>query len=250
MYTLLSAWLCVFFIMLFFWLIYLKLKNPGVIDVAWAIAITASSLTYLIQGSDSLTWSQITLVILLLLWCIRLSGYLFIYRILPGHVDKRYIAISQEWKLKKIWGFLLNYQFQGLLSLVIAIPFWYIADLGPLTPVLGLGIGLVTLGIIGESFADLQLLQFKRNHPGQVCDKKLWAYSRHPNYCFEIIVWIGFGLAAASSRASACIAFLSPLLLYLLMRYVTGPITEKGSLESKGDAYKKYQQKTPMIFPW
>ena len=43
---------------------------------------------------------------------------------------------------------------------------------------------------------------------------------------------------------------ISPLILLLTMRFITGPISERQSLKSKPDAYRQYQKTTSMMIPW
>jgi steroid 5-alpha reductase family enzyme len=44
--------------------------------------------------------------------------------------------------------------------------------------------------------------------------------------------------------------FISPLMLYLIFTRMTGPLTEKGSVQSRGQKYIEYQGKTSLFFPW
>ena len=62
---------------------------------------------------------------------------------------------------------------------------------------------VVTAGaIITETLADQQLVAFaKIKKPGEIIDRGLWAFSRHPNYFGEVSFWWGlflFGIAAAT----------------------------------------------------
>ena len=46
-----------------------------------------------------------------------------------------------------------------------------------------------------ELVADLQLRRFVRaSEPGQVMDRGLWAWSRHPNYVGELGFWVAVAL--------------------------------------------------------
>jgi steroid 5-alpha reductase family enzyme len=39
--------------------------------------------------------------------------------------------------------------------------------------------------------------------------------------------------------------------MYLFLRYISGiPYTEQQALRTRGDDYRDYQQRTPMLFPW
>lgn len=233
-------------IMLTAWVWYLIKKNPGVIDMFWSIAITVSGLIALLSGIRSTV--QLITALLLLTWGIRLAAYLFLTRVLPGHVDKRYLSLSSDWKVSKALGFLGNYLFQGLLTMMIALPFWWIRQEAFFSAWTVVGIILVIIGIVFESIADYQLNQYKKKHDGGVCKNGLWQYSRHPNYFFEWLIWVGFS-AMAFSIPYGLLSLLSPLLLLGIMLFITVPMTEKQSLESRGEAFKKYQEKTSIFFP-
>ena len=110
---------------------------------------------------------------------------------------------------------------------------------------------LFIFALIGETIADEQLQSFKREpaNKGKTCDTGLWYYSRHPNYFFEWLVWVGLFIYALGSP-NGWIAFVSPLLMFYLMMYVSGvPLAEEQALLSRGQAYKDYQQTTSVFFP-
>lgn len=106
-------------------------------------------------------------------------------------------------------------------------------------------------GLVGEALADWQLDQFKKNQPSdQVCDQGLWKYSRHPNYFFEWVIWVGYGLMAISAPYG-WLGLISPILMLMLLVKVSGiPLAEAQALKTKGDAYRDYQARTSSFFPW
>jgi len=85
---------------------------------------------------------------------------------------------------------------------------------------------------------------------GRVCDTGLWHYSRHPNYFFEFLVWVGFAIASLDTP-HGWITLLCPVLMYYFLTKITGiPLTEEYALKSKGDAYREYQRTTSAFIPW
>jgi steroid 5-alpha reductase family enzyme len=86
-------------------------------------------------------------------------------------------------------------------------------------------------------------------HAG-ACNLGLWRYSRHPNYFFESVVWWGFFIAALDSPYGPVTVACPLLMLYLLLNVTGIPLTEKHSLESRGDAYRAYQRTTSRFIPW
>lgn len=232
--------------MALYWVWYLKTRNPGVIDVGWAsaIALAGGTSLFLRFGAKA----PLLPLALLLIWGIRLGGYLWYTRVRPALIEKRYVSLSQHWRQSKALGFFLHYQLQGILALLVACPWFFIGQNRPLWLDIA-AVLLILAGIFGETIADWQLYRFRGSpHTAKVCDVGLWLYSRHPNYFFEWLVWCGFA-ALALNEPFGAFALLSPLGLYLIMTRLTAPITEQNSLASRGEAYLEYQQRTPMFFP-
>lgn len=246
MMDILNAWAMIAVFMTVVWMGYLWIKNPGVVDVAWSFGIMLLGLWY----AHPYTPLHLITLILIIFWALRLSGYLFLTRILKGEKDKRYLSLQTQWKEVSLTYF-INYQFQGVLQVVLSMGFYFIfLGASPLTWISFIAILVIMIGFIGEIIADYQLTQFKKNpaSAGQVCAVGLWSLSRHPNYFFEWLIWVGFALLSQSSPYGWT-AWISPITLYILMVYVTGPLTETQSLASRGDRYRSYMEVTPMFFP-
>jgi steroid 5-alpha reductase family enzyme len=115
-----------------------------------------------------------------------------------------------------------------------------------------IGAVIFLVALVGESSADAELAAFKSKHANQgaVCDVGLWRYSRHPNYFFEWLIWIGYALFALASPYG-WIALGSPILMLHFLINVTGlKVTEAQALRSKGERYRLYQARTSAFIPW
>lgn len=241
--------LYLFLQMVFVWMLYRKTNNPSIVDSSWSIGLMMAGFIYLFSAQVS----QRNLIIAALLgaWALRLAGYIWWTRLRLGHQDKRYTSLSSQWKISQSLGFFLNFQLQALLIFFISFIFFLIS-LSHATTLSSLDLAailLVLTSIAGETTADLQLQRFKKMNPGKVCDVGLWYYSRHPNYFFDWLTWCGFALFALPSPFG-CIGLLSLILLYIIFTRITGPITERGSIQSRGAAYLQYQAVTSMFVPW
>lgn len=231
------------------WLWYRITDNPSVVDVGWASGLTLSGIIYLSQ--HGLSVRTIVLGTALIMWGLRLGGYLWWTRIRHHHMDKRYKALSDSWTIKKSVGFFINFQLQGIFIFIVSIS-WYFIALNPdthmnLVDLTGLVCVIFALGL--ESLADIQLQQFRGKYPGQVCNQKLWRFSRHPNCFFDWLVWCSFTIFAVSTPYGM-LSFISPLALYVIMVFITIPITERESIKSRGRDYVEYQLITPQFFPF
>ena len=94
------------------------------------------------------------------------------------------------------------------------------------------GAGIWLVSMIGEAIADLQLHNFKKNpaNAGKTCRAGLWKYSRHPNYFFEWLIWVGYAVFALGSPWG-WIGLISPALILYFLLGVTGiPATEAQAL--------------------
>lgn len=249
-FVFLNAGLVLFLMIFCVWLLYLKTKNPSIIDVFWSLGIWGLGFIYLYLDRVAIVRDFILLVCLSL-WAFRLSAYLFWERIRLGHVDKRYIKLSASWRFDPRLGFLLNYYLQGCLMIIVSLPLYYICRLQtrPFSLWELFPIALILVGIAGEAYADHVLKQFRTSGNDGVCREGPWAYSRHPNYFFELLVWMGFATWGMFNFHHGWVGLASPIVLYSIMRFVTGPLTESMSLESRGESYRNYQSEVPMIFP-
>ncbi len=242
------------------WAVAQRLRNYGVVDVVWSAGFAPMALLLLWRASDGLRTVPATPFIVLtgmvVLWSLRLGLHLFV-RVAGHHPveDVRYARLRSLWgdaAAKKMFGF---YQIQGVLQVLLALPFLLTGHDTTRTE-LGIsgmaGAVLWCAGILGESLSDHQLSVFRKNpaNRGKVCQHGLWKWSRHPNYFFEWLVWVGYAVFALGS-AHGWIAFLSPALMLHFLLNVTGiPMTEELSVKSKGDAYRAYQKTTSAFFPW
>jgi len=246
--VLLSVLLFSLLLMLAVWALAFLINNPSIVDVFWSLGLMTAGYIYLLPFCKH---SSIVVILLLLaIWAFRLAGYLYFTRIKQKIVDKRYLYLNQAWTKQWI-GYLLNFQLQAVLIFFISSVFFIIRyrnsfELHYLDYV---AIFICIIGIIGETLADYQLTQFKKANPTKLCDAGLWYYPRHPNYFFDWITWCGFSVFALQAPYGY-FAFISPLLLYVLMRKVTGPITEQLSIKKRGESYLAYQRTTSMFVPW
>ena len=101
---------------------------------------------------------------------------------------------------------------------------------------------MAIVGLLLETIADWQLYTFKKDekNKGLFLTEGLWRYSRHPNYFGEAVFWWGIFIVACSFE-KGWFTFYSPLIITLLLRYVSGvPILEKEFEKRPG--FKEYQQ--------
>ncbi|WP_246047489.1 DUF1295 domain-containing protein [Leptospira ilyithenensis] len=235
-------------------------NNYAVIDVGWGLVIAGIASIFAALGNGTV-YAKLAILVPVWIWAIRLSGFLYWTRIRTGHPeDKRYSDFRNDygdWVHRKFFTnvFLL----QGFLALLLSGPFivasewqWNPSSFEFVFPATG-GI-LFLIGVFGEGLADKQLHSFLEapTNKGKLCNVGLWKYSRHPNYFFEWVIWLGIGIIPlASGFRWAPVSLFSPLVMFVLLRFISGvPFAEKSSLSSKGNIFRGYQKTTNAFFPW
>jgi len=235
------------------WGIYYIRRNSGIVDLGWtfSFSLIMGGCILMSDGWEPRKWLLAGMV---WIWSFRLLRHIY-KRYITTDEDPRYQEIRKKWgtryvDLKVYFMFI----FQGLIALVLSLPFFIVSmnksDSWSIFE--GWGVILWFIGVCGEALADKQLRDFKNNpeNEGHVCQRGLWNYSRHPNYFFEFVTWLGFGVFALGSTGGL-LGLISPLLMLILLLKVSGiPLAEEQSLKSKPVAYKKYQQTTSAFVPW
>jgi steroid 5-alpha reductase family enzyme len=112
------------------------------------------------------------------------------------------------------------------------------------------GILIFAMGITLETLADAALMRFKRKaeNKGRLLTRGLFAWSRHPNYLGEALIWTGLALFAFST-SGAVIVFLSPVLLTFLIIRVSG-IPPLEAILGERDGFNEWKARTNAFIPW
>ena len=107
------------------------------------------------------------------------------------------------------------------------------------------------MGLFFEAVGDWQMARFKANpaNRGQVMDRGLWRFTRHPNYFGDFLVWWGLYLVAAAS-GQATWTVVSPLLMSFFLLRVSGVTLLEQSLKTRTAGYPEYVRRTSTFFPW
>jgi steroid 5-alpha reductase family enzyme len=244
----LALMLCLFAIV---WAIGVKIDNYSFLDVIWSYGVAILAPLYAAMGPGH-GGRKFAFTVCGVSWSLRLGTYIFL-RVLRHHPqeDARYEGLRQRWPGAGM--FLVFHEFQAVIVTIFSLPFllaaWWVEPLRPLDMA---GLFIVIIALLGEGIADRQIKRFKKDpaNKGRVCDFGLWHYSRHPNYFFEFLVWVGFAVASFSTP-HGWITLICPALMYYFLTKVTGiPLTEEYSLKSKGAAYREYQRTTNAFIPW
>jgi steroid 5-alpha reductase family enzyme len=240
--------------MLVVWLAALRVNNLGIVDIAWSAGFLPVAIFFAAMAhGDPLRRGLVAGMAAL--WSLRLGIHLGA-RVIGHHPqeDVRYGRLRADWgaglKQKSFWFFEFQAAILAALSVIFLVP---CLNAKPgITLLEWAGVGVWAIALAGESLADRQLKRFRSRpeNQGRICQDGLWNLSRHPNYFFEWLVWVGFFVFAWDSPGGCFTALCPALMLFFLLRVTGIPLTEELSVKSKGDAYREYQRTTSAFVPW
>ncbi len=240
------------------WAVQIPTKQSGWADCFWSFAIGIGGLIVsLFVAGDGPMERQWLVAAMVAFWSMRLGFHILARTAGATYEDPRYADLRREWGSKFQLRLFLFLQIQALCGIGLVVTVFAAAHRpGPAFAITdGIGLALLAISVIGEGIADRQLRAFaadKSNH-GKVCDKGLWAWSRHPNYFFEWLGWVAYPVIAISFMGGwwqGWLALIGPVLMYWLLVHVSGiPPLEKHMLKSRGDAFKAYMARTSAFFP-
>lgn len=236
------------------WWLSVRLDNYSFVDVTWSLAFAPVAAWYAVAGEG---WStrRIAIAVLVAAWSLRLGLYLW-RRVASHHPkeDVRYAVLRKKWAANPPKAFLWFFLAQGVLVWLLMLPVRLIANRPEeaFNVLEAIGLSVWIIALIGEGIADAQLARFKHTNtnPKAICQIGLWHYSRHPNYFFQSLLWWGLFLMALPA-SWGWTAIVAPLAMLHFLLNVTGiPLTEKLSVEKRGDVYRDYQRTTSAFVPW
>jgi steroid 5-alpha reductase family enzyme len=227
------------------------LKTEKFYDLTGSItylSVTALAL-FLSPSPDARAWLLAGMVAV---WALRLGSFLFL-RIRSAGEDRRFRDIKRSFS-----RFLIAWTLQGLW-----VAFSLAAVLAAITSQVRIELGAFALvgfliwafGFAIEIIADRQKSRFnaETQNKGKFIQSGLWAWSRHPNYFGEIVLWIGvLVIAAPVLRGWQWVALISPVFITLLLTRISGiPMLEARADEKWGGQqdYETYKAQTPILIP-
>jgi steroid 5-alpha reductase family enzyme len=230
----------------------LVLKNSNTYDVYWSVTPVVNGVLWMREYD---AWGSTTAALALFVtafWGLRLTYNWSTHFSTFDVEDWRYVDMRRKTgKAYPFASFFALYVFPFTLITLGTIPLHAaIAHRGPTSPLafaaLALGVGATVL----EAVADVQLGRFRRTNrdPARFMDEGLWAYSRHPNYCGELLTWWAialFGLAVAPSFTMV----LGALGVTAMIVFASIPMADARTV-ARRPAYAEHMRRTSALFPW
>jgi steroid 5-alpha reductase family enzyme len=234
------------------WLLSICLRNVAIVDSFWSLMILLQAAVYVTGAAAAETASPRAVMVLALVtvWALRLSIYIT-WRNHGQGEDRRYRAIragnEPHFAFKSLY---LVFLLQAVLAGIVALPLLGAIGSGNALTLLDYaGAALWGVGFLFEACADWQLGRFKADpaNRGQVMDRGLWAYTRHPNYFGEFCLWWGIYLIALSAGAWWSVA--GPALMSVLLIRISGVRLMEKDIKNHRPGYPDYVRRTNAFFP-
>lgn len=238
------------------WLVSLVRTDVSLVDRMWPIFIAGGGCVYFVMLPTSGA-RGICMIAVAVAWALRLS--LFITARNWGHgEDRRYQEIrarnQPNFGFKSLY---LIFALQVVLAWIVSAPlFAGIAPGSVASQSLGwldwVGLAIAVSGIVFEGIGDQQMATFKSDpaHEGQVMDRGLWRYTRHPNYFGEACVWWGlWAMAISGGGLGAAWSVVSPLLMTVLLLKVSGVKLLEKDIAERRPKYRDYVARTNAFVP-
>jgi steroid 5-alpha reductase family enzyme len=235
------------------WLVSLLVKKVTFVDSLWGLGFVLIAWVTFFNAQGYLP-RQWLLAALTTLWGVRLCVHLS-WRNWGHGEDPRYAAWREQagsgfWLFSLVRVFLPQALF--LWSISLSIQFGQISPMPNYFTIFDIvGIALWGTGFFFESVADYQLARFKADpsNKGKVMNRGLWAYSRHPNYFGESLIWWGLFVITLSTPGGWW-TIISPVIITVVLLKMTGVALMERTIVETRPAYRQYIQRTNAFFPW
>jgi steroid 5-alpha reductase family enzyme len=242
-------------LVLVLWAISLQINDVSFIDSFWGGGMALLALASWLRIAEPGPLATLIMA-MAVLWGGRLAIYLY-WRWRREGEDPRYARMMRKPREQgRFASAALTKVFLGqavLLFLVSSPAQAGIVAAGITQPIGALalvGLALWLVGVFFEWVGDWQLARFRADpaNKGQVMDRGLWRYTRHPNYFGESVFWWGVWIASAS-LGGAWTVFSPVLMTFLLLRVSGVPLLE-ADLKQRRPAYAEYLRTTSSFVPW
>jgi steroid 5-alpha reductase family enzyme len=225
------------------------------IDVVWGggFAIVAVT-TLLLSAGEGDSWRRWLITVLTCVWGLRLAWHI-------GHrnhgrpEDPRYADIIAGARGNPTLHMVRKvYLPQAVILWIVSLPVQlgqYGFASGALSVVVtALGVTLWAIGFTFETVGDAQLAAFRADpgNRGQVMDRGLWRYTRHPNYFGDAAVWWGLTVLALHHYAGLVGLLGTALMTWLLVKG-TGKKLLESTIGERRPGYADYVRRTSGFLP-
>lgn len=230
----------------------LALDNGSMFDAWWSVLPPIAATWLATGGMPGVSGPRVVSVLIVVwVWAVRLTSNWA--RDWPGlrHEDWRYLDLYSKGpkplvSLGAVHLFPAFIVFLGSISMVPALV-WGDRAFGVVD---GVAVVVGLSASVIEFVADEQMRRFARvKAPGEVMDRGLWRYSRHPNYFGEILFWWSLWLFALASDPAWWWTVIGPVAMVVMFLTASIPMLDDRS-RARRPGFAAYADRTPALVPW
>jgi len=252
------------FIQLGVWAVSTLLRTEKAFDAAGAVNyVIVAALTFGLSGTWSARQAICTAAVVI---CRGWLGTFLLIRVIQRKGDSRFEELRKHW-----WQLLTTFALQAVWVWLCAMP-CIVLNGEETQPELSwidyVGVGVFVFGFGLQLIADLHKWSFRGgcggdSHRGQFLKAGCWAFSRHPNYFGEILIWWGIWIMSLqafldpnelSRLAWLALTLLSPGFTSLLMLCGSGSLMSEKKFDTdyrytRPDEWSSYLDQVPPMIP-
>lgn len=229
------------------------------LSIGYGISVGLLSCSYFVAANiRGYVWNWLTVVqcALLLIYAVRLSGFLIVRLIKNGAYRKVLKeAIKEDEKPMPVFVKAAIWLCVGVLYVAQTAPVWFRLQNGQgngvVLPLIGIAISV--FGLIVEAIADKQKSAQKAINPNMVATEGLYKIVRCPNYFGEILFWTGVFVGALNAALTVG-QWITVVLGYVFLVYVMFNGAQRLDKRQEGRygkqaEYRAYADHTPILLP-
>jgi steroid 5-alpha reductase family enzyme len=223
-----------------------------IVDSAWGLGFACVAATsYALSAGYGDPGRKALALVLTVVWGLRLCLHIA-YRARGHGEDPRYEKMLAKAPGNREWYALrMVYLLQAGLVWLVSLPVQAACYLPqPIDAIAVAGAICWAAGLAFEAVGDWQLAAFKADpaNRGKVMDRGLWAWTRHPNYFGDFLVWWGLFLLTCSDPLVAAAVLVSPLTMTLLLTRGSGKALLERHMANR-PGYADYVARTSGFLP-
>ncbi|MBQ1545577.1 MAG: DUF1295 domain-containing protein [Clostridia bacterium] len=231
-------------------------KYVWFLSIGYGFAIAVIGIVLIVFGATGKLAGSIGVYLfsaLFVLYGARLSGFLLQRELKNAAYKKTLDTVANDDKVPVFVKFFM-WIFVSVLYVMQTSPVYFRMYNGDPTVVLvWVGLALSCIGLLIETFADLQKSAQKKLRPQMVATEGLYKLVRCPNYFGEILFWTGVFLSGVTTFCNVgqwIVAVLGYICIVYIMFNGAQRLEKRQVLRyGKSEAYNAYANKTPIILP-